>query len=267
MKRQERNSFLLTMIAAGFLAASVGRAWPEDNAASPAANASSSLTTVVGAMASPSVSGSALVQGVTTQQIVDRLTQRNLERAAALHGFESRRSYQLSYEGFPSSKQAQMEVLARYQAPEKKTFDVISESGSKMFQNKVFAKLLETEQMATSPEHEREVAVNTENYSFTLLGSRPSPYGGCYRMAVEPKRENKWLYKGEICVNAADFAVESIDAEPAKSPSFWIRKTRIQHHYRKIGEFWVPASNRTVSNMRLGGTATLEIVYSSYELR
>ena len=267
MKQQVRNSFLVTIAAAGFIAASVSSAWSENNAASPAAGASPSLTPVVATISATSVSGSALAQGLTTEQIVDRLMQRNQERAAALRGFESRRIYQLSYEGFPSSKQAYMEVLAHYQAPEKKTFDVISESGSKMFQNKVFAKLLEGEQMATSLEHMREVAVTTENYSFTLLGSRPSVYGGCYRLAVEPKRDNKWLYKGEICVNAADFAVESIDAEPAKSPSFWIKKTHIEHHYQKIGDFWLPASNRTVSNMRLGGTATLDIVYSEYELR
>jgi hypothetical protein len=50
---------------------------------------------------------------------------------------------------------------------------------------------------------------------------------------VEPRRENKFLYRGEICVNAEDFAVESIDAEPAKNPSFWIKKTRIEHRSGK----------------------------------
>jgi hypothetical protein len=100
-----------------------------------------------------------------------------------------------------------------------------------------------------------------------LLGSRPSPYGGCYRLGVEPRSDNKFLYRGEICVNAADFAVESIDAEPARNPSFWIKKTRIEHRYQKIGQFWVPASNQTVTNVRLGGTATLSILYSGYALR
>jgi len=267
MKHRVRNSFFVTLAAASFFAASVPRTLCEDNATTSAASASSGLALAMATRSAMAVSGSALVQGLTTEQIVDRLMQRNQERAAALRGFESRRSYQLTYEGFPSNKQAQMEVVARYQAPEKKTFDVISESGSKLFQHKVFSKLLETEQMATSPEHGREVSVNTENYSFVLLGSRPTAYGGCYRLAVEPKRDNKWLYKGEICVNAIDFAVESIDAEPSKNPSFWIKKTHIEHHYQQIGEFWLPASNRTVSNMRLGGTATLEIVYTSYELR
>ena len=68
-------------------------------------------------------------------------------------------------------------------------------------------------------------------------------------------------------MNAEDFAVESIDAEPAKNPSFWIKKTHIEHRYQKIGQFWLPASNQTISSVRLGGTATLSIQYLDYDLR
>ena len=216
---------------------------------------------------SPVVSGSALVQGLSTEEIVDRLDRGNAQRAAALRGFEGKRSYHLTYHGFPNTREAEMEVVAHYSAPESKSFDVISENGSKMLQNKVLLKLLETEREAADRESQRETALTTDNYSFTLLGSRPSAYGGCYRLVVEPKRNDKLLYRGEICINAADFAVESIDAEPAKNPSFWIKKTRIEHRYQKIGEFWLPASNKSVSNVRMGGTATLDIVYSGYELR
>jgi hypothetical protein len=136
-----------------------------------------------------------------------------------------------------------------------------------MLQTKVLLKLLESEREAARPENQRQTALTSANYTFTLLGSRPSPYGGCYRLGVEPRRENKFLYRGEICVNAADFAVETIDAEPARNPSFWIKRTRIEHRYQRIGLFWLPASNRSITSVRLGGTATLSILYSGYELR
>jgi hypothetical protein len=156
--------------------------------------------------------------------------------------------------------------VAHYQAPESKSFNVISRGGSKVLQSKVLEKLLESEREASQAQNQLATALTPENYTFTLLGSRPSPYGGCYRLGVQPKRENKFLYRGEICVNAADFAVETVSAEPAKSPSFWTKKTRIEHRYQKIGQFWLPAFNQTVTSVRLGGTATLNIVYSSYEL-
>lgn len=209
----------------------------------------------------------ALTPGMNADQIVARLNHNNELRAAALRAYEGKRFYSLTYHGFPSNRVAAIEVVAHYKAPESKSFEVVAESGSKALQSKVFSKLLEGEQEAAHAENQSQTALSPANYTFTLLGSRPSPYGGCYRLGVEPLRENKFLYRGEICVNAADFAVETIDAEPAKNLSFWIKKTRIEHRYQKIGQFWLPASNQTVTSVRLGGTATLDIQYSEYELR
>lgn len=210
---------------------------------------------------------SAVHSGMSVEEIVARLSRNNEQRAAALRGYEGKRFYTLRYRGFPADRQAEMEVVAHYQAPQRKSFDVISDNGSKLMQNRVFAKLLEVEREAADAENQRQTALSTENYTFTLLGSRPSQYGGCYLLEVEPRHETKYLYRGEICVNAADFAVESIDAELAKNPSFWIKNTRIEHRYQKIGQFWLPASNQTITSVRLGGTATLNILYSEYELR
>jgi opacity protein-like surface antigen len=215
----------------------------------------------------PITTSTALASGMSVDEIVGRLGRQNAQRAAALHGFEGKRTYRLSYHGFPSNHEAEMEVVAHYQAPEDKSFDVVSETGSKLLESKVLRKLLESEQEAAHADNQRQTSLTPDNYSFTLLGSRPSAYGGCYRLGVEPKRDNKFLYRGEICVNATDFAVESIDAEPAKNPSFWIKKTRIEHRYQKVGQFWFPLSNKSVTNVRLGGTATLNIDYSGYEVR
>jgi hypothetical protein len=213
------------------------------------------------------LTSTAISPGLTAEEIVRRLDEHNAERAADLHSYYGARSYHLKYRGFFMKKEAEMEVIAHYQAPAEKSFEVVSGNGSEVLQTKVLKKLLESEEEAMTPEHQRETALTPENYTFTLLGSRPSPYGGCYRLRVEPRRDNKFLYRGEICVNAADFAVETIDAEPAKNPSFWISKTKIEHRYRKVGEFWLPASNKSVTSVRLGGKATLNIDYASYELR
>lgn len=204
--------------------------------------------------------------GMSAEGIVARLRRNNEQRAAALGAYDGKRTYSLSYRGFPSDRDAAEEVVVHYTAPGSKSFEVVAERGSRMIQSRVFAKLLESEREAAHAENQRQTALTLENYTFTLLGAKPSRYGGCYRLGVEPRRENKFLYRGEICVNAADFAVESIDAEPAKNPSLWIKKTRIEHRYQKIGQFWLPASNQTVTNVRLGGTATLNILYSGYDL-
>jgi len=85
-------------------------------------------------------------------------------------------------------------------------------------------------------------------------------------MRVEPLRETKFLYRGTIWIDSQDFAVTRIEAEPAKNPSFWTLRSRIHHQYQKIGEFYLPALNQTVTDVRLGGKAVLTIRYLDYKL-
>lgn len=203
---------------------------------------------------------------MTAEQIVSRLAEANTKRAQDLLGFTGKRVYNLDYRGFPGHREADMVVVVHYSAPATKTFDIVSESGSKWIGDRVLKKLLEGEKDAAKPAYQHRTALTPGNYRFTLLGTKPSKYGGCYRLWAEPVRENKYLFRGEICVNGNDFAVESIDAEPAKPPSIWIKKTRIEHQYEKIGEFWLPAFNKSVTNVLLGGTATLTIQYTDYKL-
>jgi hypothetical protein len=67
-------------------------------------------------------------------------------------------------------------------------------------------------------------------------------------------------------VDAKDFAVVRIKGEPGKNPSVWIKKTEVEHRYVKVGEFWLPAENRTESVIRIGGVANLSIEYKDYRI-
>jgi hypothetical protein len=202
---------------------------------------------------------------LTVAQIVIRLVEANARRAQDLQAYTGKRIYKFEYRGFPVNKDAAMVVTTRYVAPGVKEFDILSESGSMMIVNRVLKKLLESERNASLPQNQSGVAVSPENYRFNLLGHIQGPHGDCYRMHAEPLHDSKYLFRGEIWVNADDFAVERIDAEVAKNPALWIiRKTHIQSSYEKIGEFWVPAFNRSQSTVTLGGTATLTIDYTDY---
>jgi hypothetical protein len=45
-----------------------------------------------------------------------------------------------------------------------------------------------------------------------------------------------------------------------------IRETRIEQVYAKVGEFWLPLSNRSSSTIRLGGHAYFTIDYRDYQI-
>ena len=204
---------------------------------------------------------------LSADQISQRLAANNAERAQHLRHFEGERHYALDYNGFPSERSAEMLVNASYQAPGTKRFSIVSVSGSKLIISHVFHRLLESEQESSADEKQRDaVALTSDNYRFALRGCAAVAGRDLYVLDVQPLRDNKFLYRGSIWIDTQDFAVVRIEAEPARNPSFWTKHSQIHHQYRKIGEFYLPSLNRTVTETRFGGRAVLTIRYERYQL-
>ncbi|MGD0267579.1 MAG: hypothetical protein ABSB14_00840 [Candidatus Sulfotelmatobacter sp.] len=203
---------------------------------------------------------------LTAAQVVKKLQERNAQRAAALQEFNGTRVYHMQYRGFPSDRDAEMVVKVAYRAPNSKQFSVVSQTGSKFIIDRVFKKLLEGEQEAANDENRLNTALSPENYDFTSAGYENTPEGAEYVLNLLPKTKNKYLYRGKIWVDAKDFAVVRIEGEPAKNPSFWIKKTEVKHRYIKVNDFWLPFENHTESVIRLGGQAILSIEYKDYKI-
>jgi hypothetical protein len=219
------------------------------------------------AIAQPSDEPAAAPQaGLSAEEIVNRLVQRNLERAHALGAYQGTRIYRLDYHGFPSSRSAEMIVDVKYRSPGTKEFSIRSEQGSQLIIERVFKRMLQSEKEAISEENQSRVALNHDNYSFTLAGYESTPAGSFYILSVEPRTNNKLLYRGRIWVDGEDFAVTRIEGAPAKNPSFWTKETKIVQVYTKVGDFWLPASNRSTSAIRLGGQANFTIDYQNYQI-
>jgi len=203
---------------------------------------------------------------LSADQVVDNLVRKNDERARALLHSEGTRVYRLAYHGIPRDSYAEMIVQATYDRPSSKQFKVVSVSGSKLIRNRVFKKLLESETEAAQPAISGRTQLNRDNYNFELVGYEPSNAGGQYVLRVSPKFQSKYVYRGKVWVDGVDFAVTHIEAEPAQNPSFWTKKNEIRHEYKKVGAFWLPARNESVSYIRLGGRATLTIEYKDYRV-
>ncbi|HEY3973658.1 MAG TPA: hypothetical protein VGM18_11675 [Candidatus Sulfotelmatobacter sp.] len=209
---------------------------------------------------------SSTIRLLTVDEIVSGMVERNLERARALSAYEGTRIYRLEYRGFLSSHSAEMVVDVKYRSPGTKEFSIRSEKGSKVIIDRVFSRMLQTEQDALSQENQNRIALNPNNYRFTLAGSESTPTGPAYVLIVEPLNDNKLLYRGRIWVDAEDFAVVRVEGSPAKNPSFWTKETKIEQIYAKVGNFWLPAANQSSSDIRLGGHANFTIEYRDYQV-
>jgi hypothetical protein len=203
---------------------------------------------------------------LTGEQVVHNLVQMNLQRVQALHAYQGARTYRIEYKGFPGDRSAEMGVKVKCLSPGKREFVIQSTSGSKLIIERVLKKLLEAEEEQLDPEIQRRSALNEDNYRFTLIGFENTPAGSRYMLSVEPIRKDKFLYRGRIWVDAGDFAVVRVEAEPAKNPSLWIKQTDIVQVYAKVNDFWLPAYNHSATAVRLGGHADLTIEYKAYEI-
>jgi hypothetical protein len=65
-------------------------------------------------------------------------------------------------------------------------------------------------------------------------------------------------------VDAEDYAIIRVDGEPAKSPSFWIKSVHFVHDYDKIGAFWFPVLDHSVTDARIFGATEMTIEYFDY---
>ncbi len=199
---------------------------------------------------------------LTAAQIVDQMQRHNQARTEALKELQSIRHYQVEYRGFSKVIDAKMEVEYHYDAASGKSFRILTQSGSKMLCEKVLKRAVESEKEAS--QDKAAMALTAANYRFRSVGSENVGGRRAYVLEVEPITPTKFLIRGKIWVDAAEFALLKIEAEPAKNPSFWIARTRILQTFAKTGEFWLPERNRSESKVRIGGAAVFTIDYGTY---
>ncbi len=216
------------------------------------------------APAAPAGSDTPVPPSLTSAQIVEQMRLHNDARTRALKHWKALRHYKVEYRGFNADVTAAMEVEAEYDPDSGKTFRIVSQTGSKFICDKVIKRAVESEREASLDKGA--TAITSANYTFRLEGTDTFAGRPSYVLSVEPIAPSKFLYRGKIWVDAADFAVAKIEAQPAKNPSFLISQALIHYTSAKTGDFWFPQFNRSESKVRIGGTAVLTIDYGAYQV-
>jgi hypothetical protein len=217
------------------------------------------------AVASVSFAQETPVAPLTADQVVQRMVERNRQRAQVLESYRGTRVYRLEYQGL-ASKSATLVVAMTYRRPDEKKFCILSESGSELLQGRVLKRLLEAEVEAMQEDQRRQTALGPENYEFRLVAHEGTFDRGFYILEVTPRIRNKFLFRGRIWVEGQDFAVARMEGEPARNPSWWTKRNAVHVTYEKIGEFWLPARNETNTQLRIVGHSSLTIDYRDYEI-
>ena len=198
----------------------------------------------------------------SANDVVCKMIERDNQRQAALHGYTASRRYVL--ENLRHHKRAEMLVSVKVLDNGSKQFETVSATGWGAARHHVFPSLLESESKASLPDVRKKSRITPENYFFEMAGRDYINGRAAYVIAIAPKTQNKYLVEGKIWVDADEYAIVRIEGKPAKSPSFWIESVHFVHTYEKIGFFWFPASDRSVTDVRILGATELTIEYFDY---
>lgn len=202
------------------------------------------------------------IQGITVDELFSKLSENNQMRESLLHQYSAIRTYEVRND--KGKVHAKTVVVVQYQAPGSKTFSTTSEEGSKIIRRLVFKGLMESESEAAAGRSHHDSAVGPENYTFNLLGQEDADGYHCYVVEAVPKRKDKYLFEGKVWIDAKDFAIVKIAGRPAKNPSFWITRVDFVRRYQKVGEFWLPLQDESITHVRLYGKKILTIDHHDY---
>lgn len=198
------------------------------------------------------------------QELVARMMEADRASTAALKNYSSVRRYALENKRFGTS--AEIRVRMTFEQPHRKAFEIVSEKGSGIIRKRVLRRLIQAELDTASGKAHGATEITTANYAFHLAGTRTDQDRVYYLLEAVPNRQDKYLFRGRIWIDPEDFGIARIEGSPAQNASFLIKKTTFVHMYRKFGQFWLPVSNRSDTEVRIFGRTSVTVEYSEYRV-
>ena len=200
--------------------------------------------------------------GLTGDDIIRKMLERNRLRNEQLQRYSAARTYEIR--NLEGKLAAQAVVRVDYEAPDKKTFNKTSEKGSGIVRHLVFDRLIQSEGETSAGREHHNSAITTMNYTFLLVGEEEAGAYHCFVLEATPKRKDKYLFEGKIWIDAEDFAIVKIAGHPAKKPSFWINRADFVRQYQKIDGFWLPYRDETSVEVKVYGRRVFTIDHQQY---
>ena len=201
-------------------------------------------------------------KSMTGDELFARLLEGNHARDASLQQYSAVRTYRVTND--KGKIYAQEVVRVYYQAPDHKSFQMVSEEGSGLVRNMVLKRLIESESETSSGREHRDSSVKPANYEFSLIGEQDVGAYHCLVVEAIPRRRDKYLFEGQVWIDTNDYAIVRIAGQPAKSLSFWVTRADFVRQYQKLGQFWLPARDETLVHVRLYGKKILTIDHREY---
>jgi hypothetical protein len=143
-----------------------------------------------------------------------------------------------------------------FRPPTSKDYKIQNASGSKRGEQ-VVRRVLDHEVQASSNGSQTRTGLTRENYDFTYAGEAVLDGQPCYLLELKPKRKENDLILGKAWLDKQSFFVRRIEGELAKTPSWWLKRVRVNLVFAEFEGTWLQTSMEAVADVRIVGLHTL----------
>jgi hypothetical protein len=174
----------------------------------------------------------------------------------ALREYQAHRHFHASNSRF--NKESMLEVQTIFRSPYSLQSTILKQDGSDFIREHVFEKILEAESDLAAKD---QADIVPKNYNFALVGKEDCEGRPCWRLALTPKRKEKFLIEGDVWVDASDYGISRVYGSPAKRLSLWVSSVKIDKRMSRIEGVWLPDKIESSSSIRFVGDVLLRIEY------
>ncbi len=179
--------------------------------------------------------------------IVGRMVAVGHDNSLHQHAFTVKRDYQLLDKQM--EPKAQVVANITFVPPDQRQYEVESASGG--MGEKVLRDILARE--TELPKDPQRKEISPENYQFRLLGTEVLDGSPCYVLALEPRRDEKDLIRGQVWVDTQTYKIRRAEGRPMKSPSWWIHDVYILMTFAEVDGMWLRTFTHASANVRFKG--------------
>ena len=197
---------------------------------------------------------------------VDSAVKDRLDRLA---GYTVTEHYAV-FRGHDTSKPtAEMLVRTTYRKEAGKSYEILSQSGSSLWRNEVLKTLLENEQRMSRPGNVETALINSSNYEMKLDNNPAQMLNGrqCLVLDITPRRKSQYLFKGQLWVDAHDYAIVQLKGTAAKSAIFIANAAEVTRQYAEVENLPMATHAEAVSGSALLGQTVVKVDYSGYQMQ
>jgi hypothetical protein len=199
-------------------------------------------------------------------QKVDAAVKSRIQNVAGYTATERYAVYRYKDESHPV---AEMTVITTYRETTGKSYEIVSQTGSKIIQKLVLSAILENEKHLNEPGIREGAWITSANYQMKLKTSETQTLGGreCLVLTLIPKRKESYLIDGTLWVDATDGSIVQVQGTTSGSSSVFTGPTQVMRQYATIGGYSQATHVRAVSTSFLFGETVVTIDYQDYHIQ